>query len=214
MPKSALAHPQPWYRRLLNLALGAIVLSLGGYVVISLTSQYLLPSREPVVVMVDAPHVTPAGTTYVGENWREGEVDGSTSRAQQLLNEQGVVTAQIVFVDAPCGNQPEERYLNGCVDKNDPSTIYLAKIGADDTALSDEDLRALVIHEAAHIKQLSLSYDFFSSNPAVVALFPGNDSPSEPLADCMTEALLGYQLHTYIESCSPDQLSMAASVWN
>ena len=109
---------------------------------------------------------------------------------------------------------PDANYINGCVNKNDSSTIYLSSLANSEQSVSDQDLRALVIHEAAHIKQLALSYDFLASNPSVMHLFPGYDSPSEPLADCMTEALLGYQMHTYIESCSPEQLSLSASVWN
>jgi Tfp pilus assembly major pilin PilA len=72
--------------------------------------------------------------------------------------------------------------------------------------------RAILVHEAAHVRQwLKYGLDIISANEG----YSGRvGTPAvEYMADCATIALLGYSTGSYTVSCTPSELEAAATIW-
>jgi len=139
-------------------------------------------------------------------------IDADSTPAAQDLRAMSTVSVTLRFVDKPCGLSVPVMGTSGCVSSTEPTTIYLSTGAASQDA---ETVRPLVAHELGHVYQGLIAPDFLMSNTAVNRAFPKRaDAPShEQLADCMAMYRSGHTTGSYLQTCTPTQLHIAAEVW-
>lgn len=144
-------------------------------------------------------------------------VTGPDAPPTTVLRELTTVPVRIEYKENPCSLAsnnlgPNVVFVGGCVTSDRPTVIVLSESSK---TMSAEGMRALVAHELGHVYQARLAQDFLESNKAVVAAFDGpSDAPNaEQLADCMSMYRTGRTSGSYVQSCTPHQLAVAAQVW-
>jgi hypothetical protein len=72
--------------------------------------------------------------------------------------------------------------------------------------------RAILVHEAAHVRQwFKYGLDIISASEAISGRV--GIPAVEYMADCATIALLGYSTGSYTRECTPSELEAAATIW-